>query len=177
MCGIVGIYNNPEAANLAYLGLYALQHRGQESAGIVSSDDSKLHAVSGMGHVSEIFTEEKLSKLPGRMAIGHVRYSTAGETVIQNCQPFTINYSRGALSIAHNGNIVNARDLRDEFEAHGAIFQSTMDTEIILHLLAASSKNDIIARLGEILPKLEGAYSLLFLTETRMIAVRDPYGF
>lgn len=177
MCGIVGIFNNPEASKLAYLGLYALQHRGQESAGIVSSDEQRLHVASGMGHVNDVFSEETLRRLPGRNAIGHVRYSTAGETVIQNCQPFTINYSRGALSVAHNGNIVNAKDIRDEFEAHGAIFQSTMDTEIILHMLAASNKNDISERLAQSLPKLQGAYSLLFLTETRMIAVRDPFGF
>ncbi len=177
MCGIVGIYNHPEAQKLAYLGLYALQHRGQESAGIVSSDGKKLLAQNGMGLVSDIFTSEVLDKIPGRSAIGHVRYSTAGETIIQNCQPFTINYSRGELSIAHNGNIVNAQELRGEFEAHGAIFQSTMDTEVILHMLAGSKKNDLVDRLVDVLPQIRGAYSLVFLTESRMIAVRDPYGF
>lgn len=177
MCGVVGIYNNPEASKLAYLGLYALQHRGQESAGIVTSDGHKLHTFTGMGHVADIFTGDKFDKLTGHHAIGHVRYSTAGETVIQNCQPFTINYSRGSLSIAHNGNLVNAHELRGEFEAHGAIFQSTMDTEVILHMLASAKGNDLVDRLIEVLPSIQGAYSLVFLTESRMIAVRDPHGF
>ncbi len=177
MCGVVGIYNHSEASKLAYLGLYALQHRGQESAGIVSSDNQKLIAHNAMGLVADIFTEPVLQRLPGNAAIGHVRYSTTGESVARNCQPFTINYSRGALSVAHNGNLVNAAKLRAEFEAHGAIFQSTMDTEVILHLLAGSNKNDLIDRLLDIVPKLHGAYSLVFLTESRMIAVRDPYGF
>lgn len=177
MCGIVGIFDHPEASTLAYLGLYALQHRGQESAGIVTSDGNQLIPYTQLGHVSDIFTSNVLASLPGRHAIGHVRYSTSGETNIQNCQPFTINYSRGYLSVAHNGNIVNASQLRAEFEAHGAIFQSTIDTEIILHLLASSNKNSLIDRLIETLPKLKGAYSLVFLTESRLIAVRDPFGF
>ncbi|MBI4411350.1 MAG: amidophosphoribosyltransferase [Deltaproteobacteria bacterium] len=177
MCGIVGIYNHPEASKLAYLALYALQHRGQESAGIVSSTGGDLKAYGAMGHVADIFTADVLEKLPGTMAIGHVRYSTTGESAQKNIQPFTIAYSRGGLSVAHNGNIVNAAEIRDEFEAHGAIFQSTMDTEVILHLLASTKKNDLIDRLIEVLPQLKGAYSLVFLTETRLIAVRDPFGF
>lgn len=177
MCGIIGIYNHSEASKLAYLGLYALQHRGQESAGIVSAYQDRLVSYNAMGHVADIFTEEILDNLPGNSAIGHVRYSTTGESVIQNCQPFTINYARGGLSVAHNGNIVNAGEIRGEFEAHGAIFQSTIDTEVILHMIAASKKNALVDRLTEILPRLQGAYSLLFLTETRMIAARDPYGF
>jgi len=177
MCGIVGIFNHPEASTLAYLGLYALQHRGQESAGIVTSDTQKLVALNAMGLVSDIFNADNLSKLPGNMAIGHVRYSTAGGSMMRNCQPFTINYSRGYLSVAHNGTIVNANQLRAEFEAHGAIFQSTMDTEVILHMLAGSSPNQLIDRIKDVLPQLTGAYSLLFLTETRMIAARDPFGF
>lgn len=177
MCGIVGIYNHPEAAKLAYLGLYALQHRGQESAGIVTANGQKLVAHTQMGLVADIFTEEVLDRLPGSMAIGHVRYSTTGESVLRNCQPFTINYSRGSLSVAHNGNIVNAGRLRAEFEAHGAIFQSTIDTEVILHMLADSKKRDLVDRLVEILPQIKGAYSLVFLTESRLIAARDPYGF
>ncbi len=177
MCGVVGIYNHPEASKLAYLGLYALQHRGQESAGIVSSDGKKLISNNAMGLVADIFSADVLDKLPGNMAIGHVRYSTTGESALRNCQPFTINYSRGHLSIAHNGNIVNAGDIRAEFEAHGAIFQSTIDTEVILHMLAATKKNNLIDRLQEVLPQLKGAYSLVFLTETRMIAARDPFGF
>lgn len=177
MCGIVGIYNNPEASKLAYLGLYALQHRGQESAGIATTDATKLYTHNSMGQVADIFTSPVLDRLPGNSAIGHVRYSTSGETVLQNCQPFTINYARGALSVAHNGNIVNADKIRAEFEAHGAIFQSTIDTEVILHLLASSRENDLVDRLIDILPKLKGAYSLLLMTESRMIAVRDPFGF
>ncbi|MDO8494122.1 MAG: amidophosphoribosyltransferase [Deltaproteobacteria bacterium] len=177
MCGVIGIYNHPEASKLAYLGLYALQHRGQESAGIVAACEERLISTNAMGHVADIFTEEVLDNLPGKAAIGHVRYSTTGESVIQNCQPFTINYSRGGLSVAHNGNIVNAGEIRAEFEAHGAIFQSTIDTEVILHMIAASKKNALVDRLTEILPRLKGAYSLVFLTETRMIAARDPYGF
>lgn len=177
MCGIVGIHNHPEASTLAYLALYALQHRGQESAGIVTSDGKKLLGMTAMGHVADIFTVDKLAKLAGRHAIGHVRYSTSGESVIQNSQPFTINYSRGYLSIAHNGNIVNAEKLRAEFEAHGAIFQSTMDTEVILHMLAARHEADLINRMQNVLPQLKGAYSLVFLTESRLIAARDPYGF
>lgn len=177
MCGVVGITNHPEASKLAYLGLYALQHRGQESAGIVSSDGKKLISSNAMGLVADIFSADVLDRLPGNMAIGHVRYSTTGESALRNCQPFTINYSRGHLSIAHNGNIVNAADIRAEFEAHGAIFQSTIDTEVILHMLAATKKNNLIDRLHEVLPQLKGAYSLVFLTETRMIAARDPFGF
>ena len=177
MCGIVGIYNHPEASKLAYLALYALQHRGQESAGIVSSTGHDLKTYGAMGHVAEIFTAEVLQKLPGACAIGHVRYSTTGESSQKNIQPFTINYSRGHLSVAHNGNIVNAAEIRDEFEAHGAIFQSTMDTEVILHQLASTKKNDLLDRMIETLPQLKGAYSLVFLTETRLIAVRDPFGF
>ncbi|HBF12872.1 MAG TPA: amidophosphoribosyltransferase [Deltaproteobacteria bacterium] len=177
MCGIVGIYNHPEASKLAYLGLYALQHRGQESAGIVSNDGGHLIGHIAMGHVADIFTNKILDDLRGELAIGHVRYSTTGASILKNCQPFTINYARGALSVAHNGNIVNAAQIRHEFEAGGAIFQSTIDTEVILHLLAQSKKENIIDRLTEILPRLQGAYSLLFLTETRMVAVRDPHGF
>src|SRR3989338_2198985 len=177
MCGIVGIYNHPEAANLAYLGLYALQHRGQESAGIISSDGKKLHAHREMGLVADIFDEAALQKLPGRSAIGHVRYSTAGETALRNSQPITVDYSRGALSVAHNGNLVNAQKIRAELEAHGAIFQSTMDTEIIIHLIAQSTKSSLLDRIADSLKQVKGAYSLVFLTETRLIAVRDPFGW
>ncbi len=177
MCGIVGIYNHPEASNLAYLGLYALQHRGQESAGIVSSDGKTLHSHREMGHVADIFSEPVLQKLPGKAAIGHVRYSTAGGSILKNCQPFAIDYSRGALAIAHNGNLVNADRIRGELEAHGSIFQSTMDTEVIVHLVAQSSKNQLVDRIVDALKQIKGAYSLLFLTETRLIAARDPFGW
>lgn len=177
MCGIVGISNHEEASKLAYLALYAMQHRGHEGAGIVSSDGRHIKTHRDMGLVADIFTHDDLTKLEGKSAIGHVRYSTAGESVLKNTQPFTINYSRGGLSVAHNGNLVNADMLRGELEAHGAIFQSTMDTEVILHLLAHSQKISIENRLCEVLPQIKGAYSLVFLTETKMIAARDPYGF
>lgn len=177
MCGIVGVYNHKEASNLAYLGLYALQHRGQEAAGIVSSDGQQLHTHRAMGLVADIFTEDQIHKLPGKAAIGHVRYSTTGESTIENCQPLVINYSRGWLSVAHNGNLVNVQKLRAELEAHGAIFQSTMDTEVIIHLIAGSRKNALVERIADALKQLKGAYSLVFLTESRLVAVRDPYGW
>ncbi|MBX7149625.1 amidophosphoribosyltransferase [bacterium] len=177
MCGIVGIYNHEEASKLAYLGLYALQHRGQESAGIAVSDGDNIKTHNAMGQVADIFTTPVLEKLPGRSAIGHVRYSTAGETVLRNAQPFTINFSRGIVSIAHNGNIVNADILKAELEAHGAIFQSTIDTEVILHLIAVSRKKSIVDRIIDALMKVKGAYSLVFLTPKKMIVARDPYGF
>ncbi len=157
-CGIFGIYNHPEASNLTYLGLYALQHRGQESCGIVSSDGLGLHAHKSMG-------------------LGHVRYSTTGSSVIKNVQPIMVDYSRGSIAVAHNGNLVNAQIIKDELEAWGSIFQTTMDTEIIVHLLASSKANSLVERLGEALNRIKGAYCLLFITETRMIAARDPHGF
>jgi amidophosphoribosyltransferase len=176
-CGVFGLYNHPEASNITYLGLYGLQHRGQESAGIVSSDSTKLHSYKGMGLVADVFSEEHLKTLPGWSAIGHVRYSTTGESHIKNAQPFVVEYSRGALAMAHNGNLVNAKLLRDELEAYGSIFQSNMDTEIIVHLIASSKANALLDRLKYALGRVKGAYSLLILTEKRMIAARDPNGF
>ncbi|HHD10844.1 MAG TPA: amidophosphoribosyltransferase, partial [Deltaproteobacteria bacterium] len=176
-CGIVGVYNHPEASNIAYLGLYALQHRGQESAGIVSSDGKKLYSHKEMGLVADIFTGGILKKLPGKNAIGHVRYSTAGESHIRNAQPFVVDYARGSIAIAHNGNLVNARLLRDELEAYGSIFQSDMDTEVIMHLIASSKEGTLTGRLVHALSKLKGAYSLVILTDSCLIAIRDPYGF
>lgn len=177
MCGVIGIYNHPEASTLAYLALYAQQHRGQESAGIVTAEEGQFNIHQSMGHVADIFSQDVLARLKGRNAIGHVRYSTHGESHIKNSQPFTINYSRGKLAVAHNGNIVNAKSLRQNFETNGAIFQSNMDTEVIMHLLAKSKKDQIVDRLKEALAKLEGAFSLAFLTEHKMIAARDPWGF
>jgi amidophosphoribosyltransferase len=177
MCGIVGIYNHPEAAKIAYLGLYALQHRGQESAGIVTADGKTLYSYRQMGLVADIFNEDTFQNLPGSSAIGHVRYSTAGGSTLKNCQPFIVDYARGGIAVAHNGNLVNALTLRSEFEAHGSIFQSTMDTEIIIHLIASSHQNSLLDRIVYALERVKGAYSLLFLTETRMVAVRDPHGF
>ena len=176
-CGVIGIYNHPEASNIAYLGLHALQHRGQESAGIVSSDTSKLYSHKGMGLVSDIFTKRELRTLPGTSAIGHVRYSTAGGSHIKNAQPFLVDYSRGSIAIAHNGNLVNAGHLRDELEAYGSIFQSDMDTEAIIHLIASSKESELVDRLSYALGRVRGSYSLVVLTEKRLIAARDPHGF
>jgi amidophosphoribosyltransferase len=176
-CGVVGIYGHPEAATLAYLSLYALQHRGQESAGIVASDGEALIAHRGMGHVADIFTQDILRRLRGTLAIGHNRYSTAGSTVLKNCQPFVVEWAHGALGIAHNGNLVNAEELRARLEARGSIFQSTSDTEVIIHLIAASTAGGLIERITDALEQVRGAYSLVFLTEDRLIAARDPSGF
>lgn len=176
-CGVFGIYGHPESANITYLGLYALQHRGQESAGIVSSDGARLHFHKGMGIVADVFSGEELQRLPGSSAIGHVRYSTTGESHIRNAQPFVIEYSRGGIAVAHNGNLVNAILLRAEFEAHGSIFQSSMDTETIVHLIASCKENSLEDRIIYALRRVKGSYSLLFLTEDKMIAARDPNGF
>jgi amidophosphoribosyltransferase len=177
MCGIIGIYNLPQASTLAYLGLYAQQHRGQESAGIVTHDGKRMHVHHAMGHVADIFNQKVLETLPGDQAIGHVRYSTAGESTVKNCQPLTVNYSHGSIAVAHNGNIVNAGIIKKQLVGDGAIFQSTADTEVIIHLLARSRQNDPVARMQEILPQIEGAFSLVFLSKSRMVAARDPSGF
>ena len=177
MCGIFGIYNHSEAANLAYLGLYALQHRGQESAGIVSSDGGQLYHHRQMGLVSEIFTRDTLKKLPGRNAIGHVRYSTAGSSDIRNAQPFAVDHSRRSMSVAHNGNLINASRIRSQLESEGSIFQSTSDTETILHLIAQSKGKTFIERTIHALKQVEGSYSLVFLTDKELVAARDPKGF
>jgi amidophosphoribosyltransferase len=176
-CGVFGVFGHPEAANLVYLGLYALQHRGQESAGIVSSEGETLHYHRGMGLVSEVFSREMIRKLPGTGAIGHVRYSTTGSSHIKNAQPFLVEYSRGSLAVAHNGNLTNTRRLRDELEAYGSIFQSTMDTEVIVHLIAQSQEPSLSDRMVSALHQVKGAYSLVFLGEEQLIAVRDPNGF
>jgi len=176
-CGVFGIFGHPEAANMTYLGLYALQHRGQESAGIVSSNGNELHSHKQMGLVADIFSEDVLKKLPGTAAIGHVRYSTTGDSHIKNAQPFVVNYSRGGIAVAHNGNLVNARLIRDELEAYGSIFQSSMDTEVIVHLLATSRANTLVERIANALNQVKGSYSLVLLTEDQLIAVRDPHGF
>jgi amidophosphoribosyltransferase len=176
-CGVVGVYGHPEAATLAYLALYALQHRGQESAGIVASDGEALISHRGMGHVAEIFDQEILARLKGRLAIGHNRYSTHGSTVLKNCQPFVVEWAQGALAIAHNGNLVNAEALRSHLEARGSIFQSTVDSEVIIHLIAASRETTLRDRIVDALSQVKGAYSLVFLAEDRIIAARDPAGF
>jgi amidophosphoribosyltransferase len=177
MCGIFGISNHPEASNLAYLGLHALQHRGQESAGITSTDGSGLHSHREMGLVSDIFDQQVLQELRGDAAIGHVRYSTAGSSDLKNAQPFVVEYAKGPLAVAHNGNLTNARIIRGELENYGSIFQSNMDTEVIVHLLALSHEQETVDRLITALRRIEGSYSLLLLTDREMIAARDPYGF
>ncbi|WP_321371129.1 amidophosphoribosyltransferase [uncultured Desulfuromusa sp.] len=177
-CGVFGIFGHPEAANLTYLGLYALQHRGQESCGIVSSDGMQLKAHLGMGLVSDVFKQDDIfNKLPGSSAIGHVRYSTAGGNDMKNCQPIMVDYSRGSIAVAHNGNLVNAPEVRNALEKSGSIFSTTADTETIIHLIARAQSDSLVERVCESLQQVKGAYSLAFLTETRMIAVRDPSGF
>jgi len=177
MCGVVGVYGHPEAANLAYLGLYALQHRGQESAGIVATDGEKLRYVREMGHVNDIFTANRLKDLPGHAAIGHVRYSTAGDSSKKNAQPIVVDYAGGAVAIGHNGNLVNAVELRERLEAEGSIFTTTADTECIVHLIAHSRERTLPDRAADALRQVRGAYSLVFLTENSLVAVRDPMGF
>jgi len=176
MCGVFGIINHSEASKLTHLGLHALQHRGQESAGIVTSDGGQLKQHRGMGLVHDVFPEQQLEQLTGRNAIGHVRYSTAGGSAIKNAQPIAVNYSRGCLAVAHNGNLTNAEALRERLEERGSIFQSMSDTEVIVHLIAASVQHTIEDRIADALSQVRGAYSLLFLTEDKMIAVRDPRG-
>lgn len=177
-CGVVAIYGHPEAANLAYLGLYAMQHRGQESAGIAATAPTgEIICHKSMGHVADIFAPHVLGGLPGMMAIGHTRYSTAGDTVILNAQPFSVNCNKGRIAIAHNGNITNAGQLRRELEREGSIFQATSDTEVILHLVARSRERTLASALREALLELEGAFSLVFLAEDRVIVARDPHGF
>jgi len=177
MCGVIGVYGHPEAANLAYLGLYALQHRGQESAGIVSTDGDKLRSVREMGHVNDIFTADRLKDLPGYAAIGHVRYSTAGDSSKRNAQPLAVDYVGGSVAVGHNGNLVNAVELRERLEAEGSIFQTTSDTEVIVHLIARSRERTLAERAADALRQVRGAYSLVFLTEDAVVAVRDPMGF
>ena len=177
MCGIFGIHAREDAANFAYLGLYALQHRGQESAGIVSWDGARMHAERGMGEVADIFPEPVLQRLPGRDAIGHTRYSTAGSSVISNAQPIVVNTSMGPLAVVHNGNLVNAVELRQRLERDGAIFQTTSDTEVILHLMARNPRADVVESFMTALEQVRGAYSLLLLARDTVVAARDPWGF
>jgi amidophosphoribosyltransferase len=176
-CGVFAIYGHPEAANLAYLGLYALQHRGQESAGIASSDGREIYNYKAMGHVADIFTPEVVASLPGQLAIGHTRYSTAGDTVLKNAQPFSVDCNKGKIAVAHNGNITNAAELRRELEQDGSIFQATSDTEVILHLVARSRERTLSSALREALLQLEGAFSLVLLSQDCVIVARDPHGF
>jgi amidophosphoribosyltransferase len=177
MCGIFGIANNGDAAQMTYLGLYALQHRGQESTGISSADGAQVYTHKAMGHVADVYTKDTISRLKGNAAIGHTRYSTAGDSSQDNAQPIVVKCSYGTVSLCHNGNLINAAPLRDDLEAQGAIFQSTSDSEVILHLLARSQHRDLMDALGETLAQVHGAFSLLILTEDALIAVRDANGF
>jgi amidophosphoribosyltransferase len=176
-CGLFGAWNHAEAANVVYLGLYALQHRGQESAGIAATDGHAFHVEKAMGWVADVFSRERLRRLPGHRAIGHVRYSTAGSSNLRNAQPITAKTAHGPVAIAHNGNLVNAEALREELERDGAVFQSSSDTEVILHLLARAEGATLADQLAGALTRVKGAYTLLLLTPESMIGVRDPSGF
>src|SRR6201984_3539529 len=176
-CGVVAIYNHPEGETLAYLGLHALQHRGQESAGIVSSDGMSLHIHKAMGLVADIFTEKKLSKLPGTLAIGHTRYSTAGDSALLNAQPIMVQSNKGMVALAHNGNLVNAQDIRHRLENQGSIFQTSSDTEVIVHLIALSKEQTLPEAISDALRRVEGAFSLVLMSPDRIFAARDPRGF
>ncbi|MFZ2089320.1 MAG: amidophosphoribosyltransferase [Desulfobaccales bacterium] len=176
-CGIFGIYGHPEAARLTYFGLYALQHRGQESCGIVAGDGCRVNSHRGLGLVSEVFPADKLASLPGHLAIGHVRYSTTGSTLLVNAQPFLIQHAGQTIAIGHNGTLTNALQVRRELEDAGSIFQSTMDTEIIVHLMARHKKNGLVESLTAALSEVKGSYSLVLATADKVIAARDPRGF
>ncbi|HET7840168.1 MAG TPA: amidophosphoribosyltransferase [Terriglobia bacterium] len=176
-CGVFAVYGHPEAAKLTYLGLYALQHRGQESAGIVTTDGQKLFSHKGMGHVAEVFTESALENLSGSAAIGHTRYSTAGDTDLKNAQPLIVSCQKGQVALGHNGNLVNASSLRKELETRGDIFQTTSDSEVILHYFARSKHSGIPESVADALDRVTGAYSLVMLFKDSVYAIRDPRGF
>ncbi len=176
-CGVFGIYGHPEAANLTYLGLYALQHRGQESAGIACANGKTIHLEKAMGLVADVFSEARLRRLPGETAIGHVRYSTTGSSQLKNAQPFLAGTHRGSLALAHNGNLINALRVQAELESQGSVFSSTSDTEVILHLVARSRAGTLVDAAAEALSQLQGAYSLALMNEKQLLGVRDPRGF
>src|SRR5262252_6236255 len=176
-CGVFGIFGHPEAANMTYLGLYALQHRGQESAGIAASDGDQVRLAREMGYVADVFEGSTLAQLRGQLAVGHVRYSTTGESKLANAQPILIDCAHGQIAIGHNGNLVNARELREELVRQGSIFQSSSDTEVIAHLYARSKAGTVEDAIVESVSQVQGAFSLVILTQDRLIAVRDPHGF
>jgi amidophosphoribosyltransferase len=176
-CGVFGIYGHSEAANLTYLGLYALQHRGQESVGIATSDGQRLRVHKAVGYVADSFSEDTFAELSGMSAIGHVRYSTAGESGLKNAQPILIECAHGEIAVGHNGNLVNAQELRDRLVSEGSIFQTTSDTEVLLHLFARSKAPTVEQALIESVTQAQGAFSLVFLTRNRLVAIRDPHGF
>jgi amidophosphoribosyltransferase len=176
-CGVVAIYSHPEAETLAYLGLHALQHRGQESAGIVTSDGMSLHIHKAMGLVADIFTEKKLARMRGTLAIGHTRYSTTGDSALLNAQPIMVQSNKGMIALAHNGNLTNAGEIRARMEAQGSIFQTSSDTEVIVHLIAHSREQTLPEAIADALRQVEGAFSLVMISPDRIFAARDPRGF
>src|SRR5271155_3338660 len=176
-CGVVAIFAHPEAEKLAYLGLHALQHRGQESAGIVSSDGLNLHQHKAMGLVADIFTEDVLSRLRGSVGLGHPRYSTGGNSALLNAQPIVVQSNKGAIAVAHNGNLVNAMEVRSRLEREGSIFQTNSDTEVIVHLIALSAEHTLPEAIADALRRVEGAFSLVMISPDRIFAARDPRGF
>ena len=176
-CGVFGIYGHAEASNLTYLGLYALQHRGQESAGIAAADGTQIRVSKAMGYVNDAFDSATLERLPGTMAVGHVRYSTAGESRLANAQPIVVDSVHGQLAVAHNGNLVNAGEVRDALVRDGAIFQTNSDTEVVVHLFARAKGESSEAAVVEAIAQVRGAFSLVMMTKDRLIAVRDPHGF
>src|SRR5712671_1748287 len=176
-CGVVAIHNHPEAEKLAYLGLHALQHRGQESAGIASSDGIMLHMHKAMGLVADIFTPNALAGLRGIHAIGHTRYSTAGDSALLNAQPIMVQSNKGMMALAHNGNLVNALEIRHRLEAQGSIFQTSSDTEVLVHLIALSKEHTLPEAMADALRRVEGAFSLVMISPDRIFAARDPRGF
>ena len=176
-CGIFGIFGHAEASTLTQLGLFALQHRGQEACGIVSADQGELYQFRSTGLIADVLTEEVLKKLPGKSAIGHTRYSTAGKNTIEEVQPFSVTCQHGKIAVCHNGNLPFAEARRRELEKEGAIFSSTSDTETILHSIARTQGGDVVEAIEKVLKETEGAFSMLFLTPKRLIAVRDPRGF
>jgi len=176
-CGVMAIYNHPDAARLTYWGLYSLQHRGQESAGIASADGQEVNDIKGMGLVSEIFTDEVLAKLPGHIAIGHTRYSTTGDSALLNAQPISVESTKGLIAIAHNGNLINLGTARERLERDGALFQTTSDSEVIIQLIAHSKHTTLVDCIADSLRQVEGAFSIVMMTRNRIFAARDPYGF
>ena len=176
-CGVMAVYNHHDAARMTYWGLYSLQHRGQESAGIASADGQNVNDIKGMGLVSEIFTDDVLQKLPGHMAIGHTRYSTTGDSALLNAQPISVESTRGLIAIAHNGNLVNLGNSRERLERDGAVFQTTSDSEIIIQLIAHSTRSTLVDCIADSLSQVEGAFSIVMMTRTRIVAARDPHGF
>src|SRR5947209_5960278 len=176
-CAVFGIFGHPEAANMTYLGLYALQHRGQESSGIAASDNEVIRLTRAMGHVADVFDSDNLAALTGPIAIGHNRYSTAGESRVANAQPFLIDCAHGQIAICHNGNLVNASELKEMLVKHGSIFQSSTDTEVVLHLYARSSEPTVEEAVIDAISQVQGAFSFVMMTRDKLIAARDPHGF